>query len=463
MGRFSTLAILVSLFSIASVRAAECTVKHSDNGTDDSPSILQAFQECAIDSTITFESANYSAHTPVSLTGLRNVTVFLNGNLNLPNNISQVQHEINITQNTPSTYATPWFYIQGSDVQIIGSDDFEWGRFHGFGQQWWDIGNRILRPQLATFNVTNGLLRKLKVIKPVAWGWNLPGQNIRVEDHFVDAAPDNSTRDSTVLKYLNVGFNLSGQNITIDGYYGHNGDDCVSVVNGARNILAQNGFCGFSSHGLSIGSLGRNGANQTVKDVVFKNWTMEGAVYGARFKSWTGGQGFADNITWQDIHVVNVSTAIFITQNYFDQDKGPRPDNINETSTKISNFLFQNFTGTLGSNWTDGTCISNPCWNFVEGGDTTQAIIFDLFPDTALNLTFRDINVRPFEKPENATTVICDPTTLVPGEQDTLGFKCTRGPLETTEIKSTGNSAISTTPSLILWPCITFLILLAHY
>ncbi|KAJ8690609.1 hypothetical protein PTI98_012024 [Pleurotus ostreatus] len=198
MGRFSTLALLVSLSSIASVHAAECTVKHSDNGTDDSPSILQAFQECAIDSTITFESANYSAHTPLSLTGLRNVTVFLNGNLNLPNNISQVQHEINITQNTPSTYATPWFYIQGSDVQIIGSDDFEWGRFHGFGQQWWDIGNRILRPQLATFNVTNGLLRKLKVIKPVAWGWNLPGQNIRVEDHFVDAAPDNSTRDSTV-------------------------------------------------------------------------------------------------------------------------------------------------------------------------------------------------------------------------------------------------------------------------
>lgn len=129
----------------------------------------------------------------------------------------------------------------------------------------------------------------------------------------------------------------------------------------------------------------------------------------------------------------------------------------------------------------DGTCISNPCWNFVEGGDATQAIIFDLFPDTgrhaelacirvrphlrntALNLTFRDINVRPFEKPENATTVICDPTTLVPGEQDTLGFKCTSGPLETTEIKSTGNGAISATPSPTLWSCIALLILLAHY
>jgi hypothetical protein len=65
-------------------------------------------------------------------------------------------------------------------------------------------------------------------------------------------------------------------------YYGHNGDDCVSVINGAKDIIAQNGYCGFSSHGLLVGSLGRNGAVETVQNVVFKNWTMDGAVYGAR-------------------------------------------------------------------------------------------------------------------------------------------------------------------------------------
>jgi len=84
--------------------------------------------------------------------------------------------------------------------------------------------------------------------------------------------------------YTSPGFNLSGQNITVDGYYGHNGDDCISVINGARDIVAKNGFCGFSSHGLSIGSLGRNGANHSVENVLFKNWTMEGAVYGARVR-----------------------------------------------------------------------------------------------------------------------------------------------------------------------------------
>jgi hypothetical protein len=71
-------------------------------------------------------------------------------------------------------------------------------------------------------------------------GWNIPGSNILIENHFVDARPDNSTRDSTISFPFNTdGFNLSRQNITVDGYWDENGDDCVSVVNGVRNIAAK--------------------------------------------------------------------------------------------------------------------------------------------------------------------------------------------------------------------------------
>jgi galacturan 1,4-alpha-galacturonidase len=63
-----------------------------------------------------------------------------------------------------------------------------------------------------------------------------------------------------------------------------------------------------------VGSLGRNGANHTVANVLFDKWTMEGAVYAARFKSWTGGNGFAENVTWSNIRAINVSTAAFVTQ-----------------------------------------------------------------------------------------------------------------------------------------------------
>ncbi|KAF9054257.1 pectin lyase fold/virulence factor [Panaeolus papilionaceus] len=449
--------------SLTAVQAGDCTIPVSGDGiTDDSPAILKAFTDCQKDSIITFAPANYSAFTPISLTGLSNVTVRLNGNLLLPSNITRVQQAINATQNQASTYATPWFYIEGTDVQILGSEEFEWGQFHGFGQQWWDIGNRILRPQLATFNVTNGLLRKLKVIKPIAWGWNLPGQNIRVEDHFVDAMPNNGTRTDTVSFPFNTdGFNLSGKNITVDGYaslkcsslvylppvhsyYGHNGDDCISVINGARDIVAKNGYCGFSSHGLSIGSLGRNGAEHTVQNVLFKNWTMEGAVYGTRFKSWTGGRGWADNITWEDITLIDVSTGIFITQNYFDQDKGPRPANNEKTSTKISNIQYKNIKGTLTTNWTDGTCISTPCWNYYEGITANTGIILDLYPETALNISLSDVDIKPAAQfAANGTTVLCDPKALVPGEQDTLGFKCQNGPYIVTPIVPPKSAALS--------------------
>lgn len=143
-----------------------------------------------------------------------------------------------------------------------------------------------------------------------------------VKNHFVDAAPNNGTRENTtvrflVCQYFTVGsYRYSGDRaspstrmaLTCRGitspltgtpytrsltirfltthfrYYGHNGDDCISVINGGKDIVAKNGFCGFSSHGLSIGSLGRDGANHTVQNVLFKNWTMDGAVYGARVR-----------------------------------------------------------------------------------------------------------------------------------------------------------------------------------
>jgi len=70
------LRLLLSLLgtsSIAQVFSKECTVTHS-GVEDDSPAILKAFSDCQVDSVITFSQANYSAFTPVSLTGLSNYT-----------------------------------------------------------------------------------------------------------------------------------------------------------------------------------------------------------------------------------------------------------------------------------------------------------------------------------------------------------------------------------------------------
>lgn len=84
----------------------------------------------------------------------------------------------------------------------------------------------------------------------------------------------------------------------------------------------------------------------------------------------------------------------------------------------------------------DGTCISNPCWNYVAGANGTQAIIFDLYNGTATGLTAKNIHVKPDQASYDSTTVICDPTTLVPGEQETLGFLCQNGTYVETPIST---------------------------
>lgn len=68
---------------------------------------------------------------------------------------------------------------------------------------------------------------------------------------------------------------------------------------------------------MSIGSLGKNlNVTATVKNILFSDVTAVNALYGARFKSWIGGQGLVSNVTWENFHLHNVSFPIYVTQNY---------------------------------------------------------------------------------------------------------------------------------------------------
>lgn len=421
------------LFLVVSVDARKnCYVPHTD-GVDDSPAIMEVFGRCNVDSNIIFNTnIIYNAWSPMKWFNLTNVNIELRGQLHLPTNITEIQQKVVATYGSSTA---PWFNIQGTNVNLRGEAAYKAGIIHGHGQHWWDLGVRTSRPLMVMFNVSTGTVSKIKMIQQIAHGFNVPGKNIKITDHYVDSVPTNGTRDSPASFPFNTdGFNIGGQNITIDGYYGNNGDDCVSIVNKANNVVARNGYCGFSSHGLSIGSLGSNGQNSQVANILFENWVMDGAVYGARFKSWAGGNGVAANITWRNIVLKNVSTPIFITQNYYDQSKGPKPNNTAPTSTHVQNFRFENFSGYMNPNWTDGTCISDPCWNYVEGINGTQGIIFDLYNGTATGLQVKNFHVRPYKGTEKDTTVICDPATLAPGAQDSLGFKCWDGQFVATPI-----------------------------
>ena len=48
----------------------------------------------------------------------------------------------------------------------------------------------------------------------------------------------------------------------------YNGDDCLTVSSPASNIIFRNSYCN-GGHGLSIGSLGENGAVANVNNVLY--------------------------------------------------------------------------------------------------------------------------------------------------------------------------------------------------
>lgn len=159
------------------------------------------------------------------------------------------------------------------------------------------------------------------------------------------------------------GFSAGGNNLLFENNHIENGDDCLTVGNGASNIIFRNSYCE-GGHGLSVGSLGKGGSIASVNNVTIDNVIMKNSLYGARFKSWTGGNGLAKNITWQNIFFQNVPfpvsrvrsvrliyhsscRKIYVTQNYWDQGLGPKPNSTSTNNTHIQDFTFRNFVGVI--------------------------------------------------------------------------------------------------------------------
>lgn len=63
------------------------------------------------------------------------------------------------------------------------------------------------------------------------------------------------------------------------------GDDCIAINSGSSWISITGVTCG-PGHGMSIGSLGEDGAYQTVEEVNVENCSFRGTDNGVRIKTW---------------------------------------------------------------------------------------------------------------------------------------------------------------------------------
>ncbi|KAF5332966.1 hypothetical protein D9758_018696 [Tetrapyrgos nigripes] len=474
-----TLGILVlSLLSTASAWTT-FTVPHTP-GADDTPGLSSAFNNATYsitsNATILFQKGiTYNIFTPIVFPTLNNVEIRIEGNLTYPSDIPTIQAIVGSSVSGKLTKESS--HLQafrrvfrvpgGNNVTLRGSTDPVSGWVDGHGQAWWDANQQTNRPHGWAFSkIKNGVIRDMKLFKPIAWNFATSGssdlhafnnQILAISDSDVSsdylvvsqisksmsAAPGVPFQYRWFVNYHQVthvglqltlsahfkGFSAGGANMLFENNHIVNGDDCITVGSGAKNIHFRNSVCE-NGHGLSVGSLGKGGMSlmfrtfSSIPLVYSFMPTQKNSLYGARFKSWTGGNGLARNITWRNIEFTKVVFPIYVTQNYWDQGVGPKPNTTSLNNTHIEDFVFENFSGTINDTpgYVEGSCVTDPCWYFVPGATGKEVIIFDLYPNTTANILAKDISSRTVTGA--LVEVMCNSKTV----SNDVGFECTDGP-----------------------------------
>ncbi|ESW06331.1 hypothetical protein PHAVU_010G039000 [Phaseolus vulgaris] len=130
-------------------------------------------------------------------------------------------------------------------------------------------------------------------------------ENVRVEGVKVSAAGNSPNTDGI---HVQLSSRVTILNSTIA-----TGDDCISIGPGTTNLWIQNIACG-PGHGISVGNELEEAG---VENVTVKAVTFAGTENGVRIKSWgRPSNGFARNILFQHVTMLNVQNPIVIDQNY---------------------------------------------------------------------------------------------------------------------------------------------------
>ncbi|RDX69332.1 putative polygalacturonase, partial [Mucuna pruriens] len=198
-----------------------------------------------------------------------------------------------------------WIFISHINNLVI---DGTGGLIDGCGSTWWAC-RTCPRPTVISFESCKDLsVSHLSIT-------NSPKAHIHINNcvgaTFSDInihAPGNSPNTD--------GINIaSSNNIFIEDSIIASGDDCIAIIGDSSYINISGIACG-PGHGISIGSLGRGNAHNTVEEVYVHNCSFTKTSNGARIKTWSGGSGYAKRITFEDITLIEVRNPIIIDQSY---------------------------------------------------------------------------------------------------------------------------------------------------
>jgi polygalacturonase len=234
-------------------------------------------------------------------------------------------------------------------------------------------GGGILNDNATTTSSSNNMLALSNVT-------NLLVNDVSIEssshEHLVPEFCNNVTINNVTISDQSIignsdGIDYSGSNFLIENCTISDDDDDIVAKPGSStgtavytsNILIQNILI-TAGHGISIGGEDTGGLNNmTVNNVTFNGSTLAGIENGLRLKAGRANGGLAQNITYNDITMVNVGTPIQISSWYNGSTGGDQWPNsagvanaaaasnaaVNTTTPFWKNVVFSNIKSTGSS------------------------------------------------------------------------------------------------------------------
>ncbi|XP_010468191.1 PREDICTED: probable polygalacturonase At3g15720 [Camelina sativa] len=225
-----------------------------------------------------------------------------------------------------------WILFADIEGLVVEGD----GEINGQGSSWWE--HKGSRPTALKFKSCNNL--RLSGLTHV----DSPMAHIHINNCnyvTISSLRINAPESSPNTDGIDVG---ASSNVVIQDCHIATGDDCIAISSGTSNIRISGIDCG-PGHGISIGSLGKDGETATVENVCVQNCSFRGTTNGARIKTWQGGSGYARMITFHGITLDNVENPIIIDQFYNEGDSDKAKDH-KSSAVEVSNVMYSNFTGT---------------------------------------------------------------------------------------------------------------------
>ncbi|GAN05773.1 exopolygalacturonase precursor [Mucor ambiguus] len=354
----SSLALLTLAASFAQA-ATTCTV--AKDAKDDATTITAAFNACKNGGTVVFtKGQTYNLKSLVSISGLKNVNVQFYGTVNLP------------AYNTKFDGESSYFFIKGDNIHWDGKN---LGSFVGGGQDWWNAQDKKA-PSVFRITATASSFVGFKISQsPRAHLGVTSSDDVLLQDITLHSVSGNSNlpKNTQVLYTIFDALDISNsKNIVVQNSDFTVGDDCLAINGNVSNVTLSDVTC-TNGHGFSVGSLGKGGETDVVKDITVQNSACINCQNGVRIKTWPGGKGSVSNVKFKNVDLSNVENAVLITTHYCDNNQMSYCNGKDDASLTISDVNISGLTGSMsGSNpIVSINCSTNtPCSDFTLSGIT---------------------------------------------------------------------------------------------